>query len=60
MSKSTQANSVSLELLDYAVKVEEEVEDDLSPVLVAWNHNKRALWTFEVDHKGADAGVGAN
>ena len=29
-------------------------------MLVAYNQNKNALWTLEVDHKGVDAGVGAS
>ena len=42
----------------YAFKGVEEAEEDVSPVLVAYNQNKNALWTLEVDHKGEWAQAG--
>ena len=44
--------------MDYAFEIGEEIEDDLSPVLVAYDHGKKALWTLEVDEKGVEAGIG--
>ena len=44
--------------LDYAFWNAQEEEQDLSPILVAYDHGKRALWVLEVYKKGVEAGVG--
>ena len=44
--------------LDYAFKAGDEVEADLQPQLVAYDHGKKALWVLEVEEKGVEAGVG--
>ena len=46
--------------LDYAFKAPEEAEDDLSPILIAYDNDKGAIWALEVEHKGVDSGVGVS
>ena len=46
--------------IDYCFKLPEELEDDLSPILIAYDHRTRAIWTLEVDAKGIEAGVGTS
>ena len=44
--------------VDYAFMVPEEQEQDMCPILVAYDHSKYGLWVMETDHKGAtDASV---
>ena len=38
--------------VDYAFQLKEEQEDDLIPVLVAYDNVKESIWTFEVEEKG--------
>ena len=45
--------------LDYAFKESnEEGEIDLSPLLIAYDHNQYGIWVLEVDEKGVESGVG--
>ena len=38
--------------VDYAFRLKEEQEDDLIPVLVAYDNAKKSVWTLEVEEKG--------
>ena len=38
--------------VDYAFRLKEEREDDLIPVLVAYDNVKKSVWTLEVEEKG--------
>ena len=40
--------------VDYAFWVAEEVEDDMCPILVAYENTTKAIWAIAVDEKGAD------
>ena len=44
--------------IDYAFKSAEEAEDDISPVLVAFDDSCSSIWVLEVEHKGVDSNVG--
>ena len=44
--------------IDYAFKSAEEAEEDVSPVLVAYDSSCKSIWVMEVEHKGVDAHVG--
>ena len=46
--------------IDYCSRLPEEQEADLSPILIAYDHRTRAIWTLEVDAKGIEAGVGTS
>ena len=46
--------------VDYAFKSAEEAEDDISPILVAYDNSCKSIWTLEVDHKGVDANIGVD
>ena len=38
--------------VDFAFRLKEEQEDDLIPVLVAYDNSKKRIWTLEVEEKG--------
>ena len=38
--------------VDFAFRLKEEQEDDLIPVLVAYDNAKKSVWTLEVEEKG--------
>ena len=40
--------------MDYCFWVPEEIEDDMCPVLVAYEDTTKALWVLQVEEKGAD------
>ena len=45
--------------LEYAFRsAEGETEDDLSPLLVAYDHRQFSLWILEVEEKGVGTEVG--
>ena len=38
--------------IDFAFRLKEEQEDDLIPILVAYDNVKKSIWTLEVEEKG--------
>ena len=44
--------------IDYAFRTAEEAEEDLAPILVAYDNNYESIWAIEVAAKGIEAGVG--
>ena len=44
--------------IDHAFRLKEEQEDDLIPILIAYDNTKKSIWTLEVEEKGVgDTGV---
>ena len=39
--------------VDFAFRLKEEQEDDLIPILVAYDNSKRSVWTLEVEEKAS-------
>ena len=47
--------------VDYAFKLKDEQEDDVIPVLVAYDNVKKSIWVLEVEEKGvSNASVAAD
>ena len=43
--------------MDYAFMTPEEKQEDMQPVLVVYDDDKRSFWALGVEHKGADEAV---
>ena len=46
--------------IDYAFKAADEKEAETAAIIFAYEHNTRAIWAPKVDHKGMEAGTGAD
>jgi len=46
--------------IDYAFKAADEKEAETAAIMIAYEHKTKAIWALEVDHKGVDAGTGAD
>ena len=46
--------------IDYAFMAADEKEAETAAIMIAYEHKTKAIWALEVDHKGVDAGTGAD